>query len=356
MVPVTAGSPTVVAAEDLEWFTVDHPTAAGSVRRAASALATRLGFSETRAAKIGLVVSELAGNQVKHAGSGTVILRVRRTLDGEGAVEVLALDSGPGMRDVTAAMRDGVSSRGTLGIGLGTLPRLASAWDVYSAPGAGTVIAATFDAEGGPLPWTNGPTGLTRAMTGQSVCGDSLAIRSDDGLTTVMLADGLGHGPLAAKASQEAVRAFLAAPAGRPAQLLEVVHRALWGTRGAAVSVAQPDGDQIRIAGLGNISAFQRGPGGRSRGLVSYPGIAGSGSPKVRETTYPADQPGLLVLHSDGLTDRMDLDAYPGLLSRTPLVVAGVLLRDFGTRRDDAGIVVVPLGAQPGRGSAHEAG
>lgn len=350
MVPVRDATPHLAAAEDLEWFAVDHPSAAGGVRRAAGALAGRLGFNENRAAQIGLVVSELAGNQVKHAGSGTVLLRTRRTADGEAAVEVLAMDSGPGMRDVAAAMQDGVSSMGTLGIGLGTLPRLTSAWDVYSAPGAGTVVAATFDANRRQVPWTLGPTGVTRAMTGQSVCGDALAVRSDDGVITAMLADGLGHGPLAAKASREAVRAFLAAPAGPPARFLGTVHRALSGTRGAAVSVAQPDGDQVRISGLGNVSAFQCRPGGRSRGLVSYPGIAGSGTQSVRETTYPAERPGMLVLHSDGLTDRMDLDRYPGLLSRTPLVVAGVLLRDFGTRRDDAGILVVPLGDEDGNG------
>ena len=343
MVSVMAAPVAIAAAEDIEWFTVDHPSAAGGVRRAASALAGRLGFEEGRAAEVGLVVAELVGNQVKHAGSGSVLLRTRRAAEQEPAVEVLAMDSGPGMRDVVAAMKDGVSSRGTLGIGLGTLTRLASAWDVYSAPGAGTVIAATFCGEAAELPWTDGPTGVTRAMTGQRICGDAFAVRVDDGMVTVMVADGLGHGPLAATASREAVRAFQAAPAGRPGRYLEAVHTALVGTRGAAVMVAQPDADQIRIAGLGNIAAFQRGLRGRSRGLLSYPGIAGSGARTVRETAYPSEGPGVLVLHSDGLTDRMDLDKYPGLLSRTPLVVAGVLLRDFGVRRDDASVVVVPL-------------
>lgn len=350
---MTAASAQVASAEDVGWFTVDHPSATGGVRRAAVALATRLGFGESRAAQIALVVSELAGNQVKHAGSGAVLLRARRAGE-HAAVEVLATDSGPGMRDVRAAMRDGMSTSGTLGIGLGTLPRLASAWDVWSSPGQGTVIAATFADDDADLSWTRGPAGITRAMTGQTMCGDAIALRSDDGIVTVMLADGLGHGPLAATAALEAVRAFREAHVAAPGRLLETVHRALAGTRGAAVTIARPDGAQVRVAGLGNVAGFQRGPRGR-RGLLSHPGIAGSGAPSFRETTYPAERPGLLVLHSDGLTDRIDLDRYPGLLERTPLVVAGVILRDYGVRRDDASVVVVPLDEGLEEGPLHEA-
>lgn len=347
MVPMTVGTTQVASAEDVAWFPVDHESAPGGVRRAAAALALRLGFAEVRVAQVALVVSELATNQVKHAGSGSVLLRARRA-EGHAAVEVLAVDSGPGMRDVVAAMRDGVSSQGTLGIGLGTLPRLASAWDVWSAPGDGTVISATFADGPADLGWTRGPAGLTRAMTGQSVCGDAIALRSDDGVVTVMLTDGLGHGPLAATASQEAVRAFGLAPPGPPARTLEAVHRALRGTRGAAVTIAAPRGDRLQVAGLGNVAGFQYGPRGR-RGLVSHPGIAGSGAPQFRETAYPAERPGVLVLHSDGLTDRIDLGRYPGLLERTPLVIAGLIMRDYGVRRDDASVVVVPLEDDRGR-------
>ncbi|PZR53212.1 hypothetical protein DNL40_08805 [Xylanimonas oleitrophica] len=332
----------VASTEDVEWVAVDHESAVGAARRAATALAVRLGFAEARRAEVALVVSELATNQLRHAGSGSVLLRARRT-DQDAAVEVLAVDSGPGMRDVTAAMRDGASSAGTLGIGLGTLPRLASAWDVWSAPGQGTVVGATFGPDRDPVPWAASATSVTRTMTGQSVCGDACAVRSDDGVVTALLADGLGHGPLAAAASGEAVRVFLLGPARGPAEHLRAVHREIAGTRGAAVSVAQVVGSTVRFAALGNVAAFQLGQG-RRRSMVTHPGIAGSGSAQVRETTYPVEAPGVLVLHSDGLTERMDLGRYAGLTARTPLVVAGVLLRDFGVRRDDASVLVVPLG------------
>lgn len=326
--------------ENGTWYTVDHPSAVGRVRRAATSAARDLGFDEDRSAKIGIVVSELATNQCRHAGSGAVLVRVRRTGD-QAQLETLAVDSGPGMRDIMAAMRDGVSSSGTLGIGLGTLPRLASSWDAWTAPGQGTVIAATFAEHAGPSVSPAPPTGVTRAMTGQEACGDAFAVRHDDGVPTLMVADGLGHGSLAAAASGAAVRAFLDAPAGPPVVLLERVHRALPGTRGAAVSVAQVNGGVLRHAGLGNISGTVHGA--RTRGLVSHPGIAGVPGRPLRETTYPVERGDVVVLHSDGLTNRWSLADYPGLATRSPLVISGVLHRDHAVRPDDSCVAVLPV-------------
>ena len=48
----------------------------------------------------------------------------------------------------------------------------------------------------------------------------------------------------------------------------------------------------------------------------------------------------LCVLHSDGLQTQWDLDDYPGLQMRAPAIVAGILLRDFSRRRDDAMVLV----------------
>lgn len=345
-----AGAPLpLTAADDGEWVVVDHASAVGRARRVAESAAARLGLDEERVAEVGLVASELATNQVRHAGAGTVHVRALRS-GCDAAVHVLAVDSGPGMRDITAAMRDGSSTGGTLGIGLGTLPRLTTAWDAWTAPGHGTVVSAALAARRSPTPaaaWLAAPTAVSRALTGQSVCGDGFAVRRDDDATTVLVADGLGHGPLAATASREAVRAFLDAPAAGPLDLLRTVHRALSGTRGAAVAVAQHRGDALRWAGLGNIVGAVHG-GRRVRGLVSHPGIAGSHARSLQETTLPLEAGDVVVLHSDGVTDRMPLDDHPGLLARTPAVVAAVLLRDFGVRRDDACVLVLPASSRAG--------
>ncbi|GCD21152.1 TorS-related protein [Cellulomonas algicola] len=329
--------------EDVAWFTVDHVSATGTARRAAASLARRVGMSEERAGEIALVVAELTGNQINHAGSGSLLLRVRHAAAGP-VVEAVAVDSGPGMVNVAASLTDGVSSAGTLGIGLGTLSRLATSWDIWSRPGSGTVITAAFADVDAELPGIPTAVGVTRPMTGQDVCGDAYAIRTDDGVLTVMLADGLGHGPLAAAASTEAVRAFRGAAPGGPLALLTAVHRALSGTRGAAVAVARLDPGEVRYAGVGNIAGVVV-DGAARRGMISHPGIAGAQARTLREAVYPLPPGGLVVLHSDGVTERHDLAGYPGLLARTSLVVAAVLLRDFGVRRDDASVVVARAGA-----------
>jgi serine/threonine protein phosphatase PrpC len=168
-----------------------------------------------------------------------------------------------------------------------------------------------------------------------------------------MVCDGLGHGPLAADASRAAVAAFRDGPVGGPAALVAHLHRALGRTRGGAVAVAEldPDAGTLRYAGLGNIAGHLVRPGARAterRGMVSLPGIAGHQRRTVREFSYPVEPGDLVVLHSDGITDKWRLNDYPGLPTHTPLVIAATLLRDAGVRRDDATVLVarVPGGGE----------
>ena len=99
-------------------------------------------------------------------------------------------------------------------------------------------------------------------------------------------------------------------------------------------------GSSVRFSGLGNISACIIAAGA-SRSLVSHNGIAGHEMRKIQEFSYDWAPGALLVVHSDGLSARWDLTKYPGLISRHPSVVAGVLYRDFTRGRDDALVVVV---------------
>lgn len=131
--------PPLLDCEDSAWFR-DQPDAA---RGAAAALGRRIGLGEHRTAQLVLAVAELATNVTKHAADGSMLLRVLRNRDVAG-VEVIVVDGGPGMADVPAALRDGVSTIGTLGIGLGAVQRLADRFDVHSVAGLGTVQLARF--------------------------------------------------------------------------------------------------------------------------------------------------------------------------------------------------------------------
>ena len=264
--------------EDLEWVPVEDSSAPGRVRRMAVALAGRLGFSEHRAGEVAIAATELATDLHRHAVAGTVLVRVRREAD-DAAVELLLTDAGPGMADLAALAADGRSSAGTLGIGLGAAMRLSTWFDCHSVLGRGTVTIATFWRGAAPVARPK-VAALTRTMSGESVCGDACAVRSHDGVTTLMLADGLGHGPLAALASGAAVRAFGEGD-GRasPAQTIRRLDGALRSTRGAAVSVVQldPAAATLTFAGVGNVAAWAD-DGQQRHALMSSPGIVGKNS------------------------------------------------------------------------------
>jgi hypothetical protein len=242
------------------------------------------------------------------------------------------------VRDVTAALRDGHSTAGTLGIGLGAIQRLADFADLYSRPGHGTSLVARFRAvPAGPEPrWA----GLIRPITGETECGDAYGVVLTDSAVTAVLCDGLGHGPLAAAAAAAGVAAVLDDPAGEPAALLERAHRRMSGTRGGAVGVVQVGGQLARFAGLGNVAASVVSDG-RRKSMISIPGIAGVQARTIRQFEYEAPPGSAVILHSDGVSSRWEAAALPALEARDPLLIAAVLLAEAGVHRDDAGVLVL---------------
>jgi hypothetical protein len=96
----------------------------------------------------------------------------------------------------------------------------------------------------------------------------------------------------------------------------------------------------VHFAGLGNVAGTIAWPDGNRRGLVSMPGIVGHQQRQVREFEYQMDAAAVLVMHSDGVSERWNLGDYPGLTRRAPLTVAATLMRDSGQRRDDACVLV----------------
>jgi anti-sigma regulatory factor (Ser/Thr protein kinase) len=333
--------PLAPAVEELGWYPVDGPGSAGIVKRVALDSARRLGLDEQRVAELAIGISELASNLHKHAENGWITVRCLRT-PAAGAVEIVAVDSGPGMVDALSG-RDGHSTTGTLGIGLGAVSRLPSHVDGYSQRGSGTVVAAQFW-PAGVTPQRQRAEGLSRPLTGEKVCGDRFSVRVHDNLILLLVADGLGHGPLAAAAAAASVDAFQQTDLDAPGAIVAHVHRTVSYTRGAAISVARIDGDTVWFAGLGNVAGAIVWPDGERRGMVSMPGIAGHQARQIKEFSYPVDAHAVTVLHSDGVTDRWNVRDYPGLLRRSPLTIAATLLRDGGQRRDDACVAVARTG------------
>jgi anti-sigma regulatory factor (Ser/Thr protein kinase) len=331
--------------QDMRWLRVEDASAVSACRKAAQVLAERLQFPAARIDQLALAVTEAASNLHKHAEQGSLLLYVNR--DGQPpGIDLVTIDAGPGVRDVSAAVRDGHSTAGTLGIGLGAIQRLADFADLYSLPGHGTALAARFRAvpAGGPAAAPAGAaarwSGLVRPITGETECGDAYAAVQAGGAVTAVLCDGLGHGPLAAAAAAAGVTAVLDDPAGEPAALLERVHRRMSGTRGGAVGIVRIGGQLARFAGLGNVAASIVS-GGQRKSMVSIPGIAGHQARVIRQFDYEAPPGSAVVLHSDGISSRWEAAALPGIESRDPLLIAAVLLAEAGIHRDDAGVLVL---------------
>jgi anti-sigma regulatory factor (Ser/Thr protein kinase) len=332
---------------DMAWIRVTEPSTCAAVRRRAADSARAVGLPDRRVDEVSVVAAELASNLVKHARDGSVLLRVLRHGDHTG-IGVLTVDSGPGTRDIASLTEDGQTTTGTLGIGLGAVKRFADRLDLHSVPGVGTVVSAEFWSAP-VVEVSSGFAAITRPIEGETVCGDAFAERAVPGARIVMLADGLGHGAMAARASGAAVRSFLSGSETSPRLVLEAMHRALRDTRGAAVAVARVEADSGRViyAGVGNISGRIVDTGSTSQ-LASQPGIVGSNVPTVRELPAAIERGQSLVMHSDGLTERWSLDDLPGILAAAPVVMSAALLRTAGVRRDDASVLVARLG-DPGR-------
>lgn len=316
---------------------------AGEARRIAIALASRLGFNETERGKVGIVVTEVANNLVLHATDGKLLLQplTRNNIEG---IEILALDKGPGMSNISECLRDGFSTAGTPGTGLGAISRLSAFCDIYSVANVGTACLAQLWAS--PLPTSQPDSHLESGVvclpkTGEEISGDAWAIDQDSGRSLVLVADGLGHGPQAALASREAVRIFRANLGRSPKEIVEAAHAALRSTRGAALAIAEIDVERltVRFAGVGNISGTILSPL-KSNSMVSYNGTVGHEVRKIQEFVYQWPKGGLLVMHSDGLGTQWRLDRYPGLTAKHPSLIAGVLYRDFNRGRDDVTVLV----------------
>ena len=103
------------------------------------ALAERLGFPRPDPTLIATAISEIARNIVMHAGKGEIVLKPCEDSARYG-LEVLAVDGGPGIRDLEAALSEDYSARGGLGLGLPGARRLMDDFEIASDLGSGTTV------------------------------------------------------------------------------------------------------------------------------------------------------------------------------------------------------------------------
>ncbi len=329
-------------------FELSDSSHAGEARRAVVRCAEQIGMSETDRGSLAIAVTELATNVLKHANHGKLMCETL-TQNGSRGLRVISLDTGPGIRDLQKALQDGYSTAGSNGSGLGAVRRLATTFDIYTVPQHGTCVLAEFwEKKKAPHASALQVGAVSLPMRGEDVCGDGWTTKTCSESMWLMVVDGLGHGSLAAEAAQEAERILAQSQSGSPAAVLRDCHNALKKTRGAAVAIALVETQKrtLCFSGLGNITATLLTPD-NSRGLASHNGTVGHHIGRTQEFTFPWNEDSVLIMHSDGLATRWDLQQYPGLWSKHPSIMAAVLYRDFARERDDVTVLVAKNSSAP---------
>jgi len=311
-----------------------------SVRRQASAMGHARGWNEENTGRIALIATEIVTNLLKHGRGGHIVLDAYADGTGSG-VEIIGLDAGDGIANIPQALSDGFSTSGTPGNGMGIIQRQSDLMALFSRPEMGTVlvtrIADSESTDKGPILGA-----VVDPYPGETLSGDGWTYVNTPAGKTIILVDGSGHGFLAHQAAQLAISVFRQ-NAGEPCmRIMEMIHRALFSTRGGAVAIARIDtkANVVRFVGVGNIVGALIS-GGEVKRMVSQNGTAGMLKPRITEFTYSYEGAPTVLLHSDGLTAKWKLTDYPGLVHAHPSIIAGLMFRDFRRGRDDASVIAM---------------
>ena len=325
-------------------FEIADASQVSAARMGVEGRARELGFDATRTGRAAIAVTEAATNILRHGGGGAILARpVAR--EASLGIEVLALDRGPGMASFAASARDGVSTLGTAGTGLGAMQRQSDEFDVYTRRDAGTIVRMVFwNRETAPAASSYEVGAVCVPKDGETLSGDAWGAELRDDGATFLVADGLGHGPDACRAASMAVESLKSHPRDSAIRILDLAHRRLHSTRGAAVAVMRHDRPtgEIAFASVGNIAAcVWKGAGAKRRAMVSHNGIVGHNVHRSQEYRYPWPPGALLIAHSDGLESQWDVGAYPGLAACHASIIAAMLYREHSRKRDDVVVLVV---------------
>lgn len=311
------------------------------VKKEVRRIAETVGFPAYRLAEIDIIISEMVSNLNKHSHEGEAL--VRSFANG---IELISIDHGPGMANSTEMLKDGVSTTKTLGHGLGAIRRLSDDFDIYSVAGWGTIVLSRVYKIKPSLTRERKLISLHSVMLpkpGQQVCGDAFDVIEKKYVYKIIALDGLGHGPEAANASQAAIKEFLNCENSTPVETLREIHSKIKGTRGAVGMILHLDvaGGSLSFTGLGNISARLMSLG-KNKSLISYNGIIGHTIPNTLTNNIILLSPQeTLIVHSDGLKSRWDIDRLPNIMDHDGSVVASALYKDFSRKTDDLLILVV---------------
>lgn len=301
------------------------------------------GFSKKKTGEIDIIVAEITSNLLKHAGGGELLARVVSD-EGSTALELISIDSGKGMSDVVKMEADGYSTTNTLGHGLGSIRRLSDVLQIYSLKDWGTILLCRiYKEQAGQQKKSRAELrSLVVAKPGEEVCGDGFCYKVNKEQLQILLGDGLGHGPEAHKAVETAIKNFKETKETSPMEMLKGMHIAVKRTRGLVATIAAYNfaKRQWTICGIGNIATRTQAAGLMLKNHMAYNGIIGLNIPNtMKEQIIENERGQVIILCSDGIRTRFDLQRYPGIFRYDLSVLAAAIFKDYGRETDDMSIV-----------------
>lgn len=327
-------------------FTANDRSYFSLIKKEIHRLANEAGMNTERIHELDIIVAEMTSNLFKYSDDGEILMGIFHN-NGSPYIELISIDNGPGIANPSRMVQDGISTTNTLGHGLGSMKRLSDTFEIYSQMGWGTIVLSrVYNTP--PKSKIKDPViirSIVVSKPGETLSGDGFVYKKTDTYIKMMLADGLGHGPEANKAVNEAASAFKVFPDYDPIETLRFIHTTIKKTRGAVINIMgyEPDKKMWTTAGVGNIAARMIGPS-TLRNHMSYNGIVGHNIPNtMNDQQYPADQYNQVMLCSDGIKTRIDLAKYPQMYKYDQTILAAAIYKDHARRNDDMSVILAKI-------------
>ena len=326
-------------------YKIDDRSLIPFIKREIHNLALQIGFTPHRAAETDIIIAELTSNLIKYANGGELLYRAHLS-EGQNQIELYSIDQGKGIDNIVKIMSDGYSSSNTLGQGLGAIKRLSNDFQIYSMRNWGTIqyIKICDKSETPASPAVSGLNYATIRVNypGEKVCGDGYHLKQLKNGFQIFVGDGLGHGANANEAVQQAIKAFRQTRETEPEAILREIHDEVKKTRGLVATVATVDykTESWSICGIGNINTriFR---GMENKTYTPYNGIIGHNIPRtLNSAVVPYEKHQVIVMHSDGLRTRWNLNDLASIIKQNPGVIAAALFKDNIRGTDDATVFV----------------
>lgn len=326
-------------------YKIDDRSLIAFIKREIHNLALQIGFSAHRAAETDIIVAELTSNLIKYANGGELLYRGHVEND-QNLIEIYCLDNGVGFDNVAKIMNDGYSSSNTLGHGLGSIKRLSNDFQIYSIKNWGCVqyvkICETSEFNPPLLKNVLNYTTIAVNYPGEKLCGDGYYVKHSSKGFQIFVGDGLGHGESANEAVEAAIKVFRQTIEWNPTEVLREIHSKVKKTRGLVATIASVDykAEVWNICGIGNINT-RIYTGLENKTYTAYNGIIGHNIPRtLNSTIVPFKKHQIIVMHSDGLRTRWNLNDLTSIFKQSPGIIAASLFKENIRGTDDATILV----------------